>query len=204
VPCVIKPDDRHTLVNVWSSSCGTQPVSMTHKPAVEVDATAVHLVDGHGGHERQVLDQAAGLALGRVRRAQHAPLAGLQAARPAHLRGTHSARFLGFSLRPQPTVCQGVHSRPTSLSRIVPRQQMYQTHSHWLTRLSTVVSHGRVTLRVFSNWELILVIMPSAATNDSLDSTCVAAQPLMLQAPALGCCMDMGLALVQASGEQQQ
>lgn len=29
-----------------------------------------------------------------------------------------------------------------------------------------------ITLRVFSNWELILVIMPSAATKDSRDSTC--------------------------------
>lgn len=29
-----------------------------------------------------------------------------------------------------------------------------------------------LTLRVFSNWELILVIMPRAATNDSRDSTC--------------------------------
>lgn len=45
-----------------------------------------HLIHGDSSHERQVLDQAAGLALRRVRRAQHAPLAGLQAARPTDLR----------------------------------------------------------------------------------------------------------------------
>ncbi len=36
-------------------------------------------------HERQVLDQAAGLPLGRVGGAQHAPLAGVQRARAGHL-----------------------------------------------------------------------------------------------------------------------
>lgn len=50
-----------------------------------------HLVDCDRGHERQVLDQAAGLALWRVRRAQYAPLARLQAARPAHLRNIASS-----------------------------------------------------------------------------------------------------------------
>ena len=43
-----------------------------------------------------------------------------------------------------------------------------QSMPHWLG----CRERGPDTLRVFSNWELILVIMPSAATKDSRDSTC--------------------------------
>lgn len=49
------------------------------------------IVRGHMRHQRQVLDQAAALALWRVRRAQHAPLARLQRARARHLRSAASA-----------------------------------------------------------------------------------------------------------------
>ncbi len=43
-----------------------------------------------------------------------------------------------------------------------------QSMPHWLG----CSERGPETLRVFSNWELILVIMPSAATKDSRDRTC--------------------------------
>lgn len=40
------------------------------------------------------------------------------------------------------------------------------------------VLHETLTFRVFSNCEEILVIMPSAATKDSRDSTCTAERSL--------------------------
>ena len=52
------------------------------------------IVCGHMGHECQVLDQATALALGRVSRAQHPPLAGLQGTRPAHLHSTSSSQVM--------------------------------------------------------------------------------------------------------------
>ena len=45
-----------------------------------------HPTGGDVSHEREVLDQAAALSLGRVCWAKHAPLAGVQRAGAAHLR----------------------------------------------------------------------------------------------------------------------
>ena len=55
------------------------------EPLRELAQGLLLVVRGDVRHERQVLDQAAALALGRVRRAQHAPLARLQRARAGNL-----------------------------------------------------------------------------------------------------------------------
>lgn len=57
-----------------------------------VDGAHVH-VRGHVREQREVLDEAAALTLGRVARTQHAPLTRLQTARPTHL-----ARLLELTL----------------------------------------------------------------------------------------------------------
>lgn len=111
------------------------------------------LICRHMRHQRQVLHQAAALPLWRVCRAQHAPLAWLQCARPTHLRtgpsaGDRCLAFMSFGT-----------SRQTQLVKI---------------RLDSNRAPYRqtATLRVFSNCEVMRVIMPRAAMKDRRESTC--------------------------------
>ena len=140
------------------------------------------VVRGHVRHQRQVLDQAAALALWRVRWAEHAPLARLQRAWARHLRSaasaasTHACGCLhfaqGLTLPSDVLLKRQVIGRFACPSQAVWAMRPSASAAAAIWLLLGVYQVSVRTFRVFSNWLLMRVIMPSAAMNDSRDSTC--------------------------------